>query len=101
MLTTSEEKQAADYVLSLILEEEMQNDQLKKQNRSMISGPVAEVTDGAAVAAEQSFNREQVICARSKVIKPDQSWFIGSRARARTRARTRTGERKGKGGREN
>lgn len=62
MLSNPEERQAADYVLSLIVEEEARNDQIKRENRVMVTAAAADVADATQVASEQSFNREQVRC---------------------------------------
>lgn len=56
MLTNPEERQAAEYVLSLIVEEEARNEQIKRENKTL----VAAAADATSVASEQAFNREQV-----------------------------------------
>lgn len=58
MLTNPEERQAAEYVLSLIVEEEARNEQIKRENKTLVAAAAA--ADATSVASEQAFNREQV-----------------------------------------
>lgn len=51
-------RKTADFIISLISEEENQTEKIKKQNSIAFSN--ADVLDSSAIASEQSFNREQV-----------------------------------------
>ena len=50
----------ATYILSTIREEEQQTEMLKRQTASVAAIGAADAIDTSGVAAEQSFNREQV-----------------------------------------
>ena len=60
MLSNPDERQAAEYVLSLIVEEEARNEQIKRENKALVAAAAADAAD-ATSASEQAFNREQVI----------------------------------------
>jgi hypothetical protein len=54
------DKLIANRILSLIKEEETQNDVIKRQSMIVPNIAAADALDSNGVAAEQSFNREQV-----------------------------------------
>jgi hypothetical protein len=54
------DKKTAEYILALIREEEKRSDEIKQQSRSVVEIAAADAIDLNGVAAEQSFNREQV-----------------------------------------
>jgi hypothetical protein len=51
------DKKTAEFILSLIKEEELKNDELKKQAATLVAD-ILETNESAA--QEQTFNREQV-----------------------------------------
>ncbi len=60
LLSTEVDGKTATYILSTIREEEQQTEMLKRQTASIVAIGAADAIDSSGVAAEQSFNREQV-----------------------------------------
>ena len=59
MLTVESDRKTASQILSLIKEEEVRSDDIKKRARTAAIA-AADAIDSSGAAAEQSFNREQV-----------------------------------------
>jgi hypothetical protein len=60
LLSSEVDGKTATYILSTIREEEQQTEMLKRQTASVAAIGAADAIDTSGVAAEQSFNREQV-----------------------------------------
>ena len=60
LLSTEVDGKTATLILSTIREEEQQTELLKRQTSTMVTIGAADAIDTNGVAAEQSFNREQV-----------------------------------------
>jgi hypothetical protein len=60
LLSSEVDGKTATYILSTIREEEQQTEMLKRQTATVAAIGAADAIDTSGVAAEQSFNREQV-----------------------------------------